>query len=378
MNVNVLIVEDDAADAEYVRRQFRQLGPEFTLDRASSVEDALARLASGASYRLVLLDLGLPGTCGLSALQSVIGAHPQLAIIVLTGHDDEATALAALREGAQDYLVKGKSGADTLIRAVRYALEREHLQAERAALERKLAHSQRLEALGRFAGGIAHEINNRLTPIIGMAEFQRALLPEGDKVRAMADTILTAAEDANALVRNLLTYARHQPDTATTLCDLGATVEHAASMTRATLPPSLRLRVEVAAGLSPLTGNPTRLLSLVLNLLTNAVDAMEGRSGGITLALSEIDGADVDIATTPPLIHSHYLRLAVHDDGIGMDRETLAKAFDPFFTSKPVDRGSGLGLSVVRGIVLDHQGAIAVSSTPDHGTIVQIFLPVCE
>ena len=378
MVIRVLLVEDDLADAELTRMQFTQLGPTFLLDRVAYLEDAVARLNRKEGYHLVLLDLGLPGTRGLSALQSVMAADADMPVIVLTGHDDEATALAALREGAQDYLIKGKSTADTLVRTVHYALERGRLLTERVALEKQLAHAQRLEALGRFAGGISHEINNRLTPIIGMAEMLLAAPPDGDKVRRMAATILAAATDASTLVRNLLTYARHLPDEAKIPVDLSEVIEHSVALIRATLPPSVKLTIDLAAGIPRLTGNPTQLLSVILNLLTNAVDAMDGRTGSIALSVTPVNGRDVTVPTNPPLVHAQYLCLAVADDGVGMDEGTLASAFDPFFTSKAVDKGTGLGLSVVHGIVLDHQGAVALSSIPGRGTTIQLFLPVFQ
>ena len=229
MIVRILLVEDDEADAIYAMRQFRQLGPEFTFDRVANLEDALRRL-SACPYHLVILDLGLPGTHGLSALRSITALDASLPIIVLTGNDDEGTALAALREGAQDYVVKGKSNADTLVRAVRYALERARLQAERAALEKRLAHTQRLEALGRLAGGVSHEINNRLTPIIGMAQWLLVSPPDCERTKSMVGTILAAAEEASSLVRNLLTYARYQPDAAKSPVDLGDTVGHSVTL----------------------------------------------------------------------------------------------------------------------------------------------------
>ena len=376
MVVHVLLVEDDDADFELAKRHFRKLGPEFTLDRVPSLEDALVRLRTERGYDLVLLDLGLPGTSGISAVQSVAAVDVGLPIIVLTGIDDEFIALAALREGAQDYLVKGKSNADTLIRAIRYALERGRLQADRGALEMRLAQSLRLEALGRFAGGIAHEINNRLNPIIGMSQLQLATLPEGERARDMAATILNAAEGAAKLVRELLSYARNQLAVEVVAVDMRGLVEHSAAIVCATLPPMVKLQVEVVDGAPILNGVPSSLQAVILNLLTNAVDAMEGRSGRIVLALSDVNGHEVDVPATPPLAHARYLRLTVSDDGVGMDRETLARAFDPFFTTKSVSRGTGLGLSIVHGIVLDHQGAIAVSSDPGRGTTVDVFLPV--
>ena len=378
MVVRGLLVEDNQTDAFFAMRQFRSLGPQAGLDWVRTVEDALARLAEDKGYGLVLLDLGLPGISGLAAVRALAAQAPDMPVIVLTGHDDDDTSLAALREGAQDYLVKGATTVDMLARAVRYAMERGRLQAERAALERQLAHTQRLEALGRLAGGIAHEINNRLTPIIGMAELQVAALPDGDKARRMATSILAAAEDAALLVRKLLTYARRQPEAGWGPVDLPDLLRQAAALIRATLPPAVGLIVQIAAGLPSLDGDPTALLGVILNLLTNAIAAMAGGAGTITAALAMVDRHAVAGPVNPPLIHPRYLCLTVVDEGVGMDEETQARAFDPFFTRKPVDEGAGLGLSTVHGVVLNHQGAIALDSSPGCGTTIRVFLPVSQ
>ncbi len=378
MVVRGLLVEDNQVDAFFTMRQFRSLGPEAGLDWVNTVEEALVRLNGSKDYGLVLLDLGLPGISGLAAVRAMAAQAPDIPLIVLTGHDDDQTSLAALREGAQDYLVKGATTVDMLARAVRYAVERGRLQAERAALERQLAHTQRLEALGRLAGGIAHEINNRLTPIVGMAELLQARLPEGDQSRPMAASILAAAEDAALLVRKLLTYARRAPGTDRTPVDLADLVRQAAALTRATLPPAVSLIVWVPDGLPGLRGEPTPLLSVILNLLANAAAAMAGRAGTITVALAAVDRQEVAEPVNPPLIHLRYLCLTVVDEGVGMDDETRARAFDPFFTRKAVDEGTGLGLSLVHGVVLNHQGAIALDSVPGRGTTIRVFLPVSQ
>ena len=378
MVVRGLLVEDNQVDAFFTMRQFRSLGPEAGLDWVNTVEEALVRLNGSKDYGLVLLDLGLPGISGLAAVRAMAAQAPDIPLIVLTGHDDDQTSLAALREGAQDYLVKGATTVDMLARAVRYAMERGRLQAERAALERQLAHTQRLEALGRLAGGIAHEINNRLTPIIGMAELQVALLPDGDKARRMATSILAAAEDAALLVRKLLTYARRQPEAGWGPVDLPDLLRQAAALIRATLPPAVGLIVQIAAGLPSLDGDPTALLGVILNLLTNAIAAMAGGAGTITAALAMVDRHAVAGPVNPPLIHPRYLCLTVVDEGVGMDEETRARAFDPFFTRKAVDEGAGLGLSTVHGVVLNHQGAIALDSSPGCGTTIRVFLPVSQ
>ncbi len=378
MVVRGLLVEDNQVDAFFTMRQFRSLGPEAGLDWVNTVEEALVRLNGSKDYGLVLLDLGLPGISGLAAVRAMAAQAPDIPLIVLTGHDDDQTSLAALREGAQDYLVKGATTVDMLARAVRYAVERGRLQAERAALERQLAHTQRLEALGRLAGGIAHEINNRLTPIVGMAELLQARLPEGDQSRPMAASILAAAEDAALLVRKLLTYARRAPGTDRAPVDLADLVRQAAALTRATLPPAVSLIVWVPDGLPGLRGEPTPLLSVILNLLANAAAAMAGRAGTITVALAAVDRQEVAEPVNPPLIHLRYLCLTVVDEGVGMDDETRARAFDPFFTRKAVDEGTGLGLSLVHGVVLNHQGAIALDSVPGRGTTIRVFLPVSQ
>jgi len=208
--------------------------------------------------------------------------------------------------------------------------------------------------------------------------LQLAVLADGDRVRDMAATILSAAEDTARLVGNLLAYARHQPDSDAAQVDLGEIVSQAVALVRATLPPAVRLRTEMAEAAFPLRGSASKLLTVALNLLTNATDAMEGRAGNIALALTEVEGSKIGIASLPPLIHPRYFRLTISDEGVGMDQDTLARACDPFFTSKAVGKGTGLGLSIAHGIVLDHQGAIAISSTPGHGTNIAVFLPASQ
>jgi signal transduction histidine kinase len=365
----LLLVEDDDADAHLVLRYLRSID-DFTteVERAVCLTDALRRLEAH-QHDVVLLDLGLPEERNLPVLRRVLATNTEVAVIVLTGLDDQAMALAALREGAEDYLTKGETTADSLARSIRYTMGRRRQQQERRVLERHMAETHRLESLGRFAGGIAHEINNRLTPIVGMADLMLTLPPPENRHQEMLELILDAAQGASALVRNLLTFARQRPTGQPQQVDLPALVESTLRLVRTAIPASVTLTTDFGADAPAVNGDPMAIQSVLMNLVSNAVDAFAGREGQVAVT--------VEAAATPPEVASHgaSLRLAVSDDGPGMDREMAAHIFEPFFTTKAVNKGTGLGLSVVHGIVADLGGCIRVNSDIGRGTTVEVFLP---
>ncbi|MGE5503674.1 MAG: sensor histidine kinase [Actinomycetota bacterium] len=361
--VEVLLVEDDEGDANLVLYTLQSI-PGCRAAREVRLSGALAALRREA-FDVVLLDLGLPDEVGLPVLRRVLDTAADVAVIVLTGLDDEQVAIASLREGAEDYLVKGKTSGELLNQAIRYAIERKRQARERSALERRLAHTQRLESLGRFAGGIAHEINNRLMPIVSGADFLLGTFPDDDRRRQMLELILQAANSAGDLVKSLLMFARHQPVEDKQRLDLAGLIEETLLLVRPAMPNRVTIATELAEDLPPMSGSPTQMQSLVMNLVSNAVDAMaDGRQGRVRLVLDGVAEANATL-----------LRFKVIDDGIGMDEATQARVFEPFFTTKPVNRGTGLGLSVVHGIVSDHGGRITVASRPGGGTVVEVLLP---
>jgi PAS domain S-box-containing protein len=236
-------------------------------------------------------------------------------------------------------------------------------EAERRRLEAQLQHSQRLEALGTLAGGAAHEINNALVPVVALAKLMAAKFPEDSRERRNLMTMLAGAERSRDLVKQILAFSRkdEQEDRRESV-DIAAVLRDALRLMRATVPTTIRLWDEIAA-VPPVTGDANQLHQVIVNLVTNAAQAIGDAHGTITLGVrAEADGA--------------ALRLWVADTGCGMDEATKARIFEPFFTTKDVGEGTGLGLSVVHGIITEHGGRIEVESERGCGTRFDILLPL--
>jgi len=248
--------------------------------------------------------------------------------------------------------------------------ERLRAQEERAQLEGQLQQSQKMEAIGRLAGGIAHDFNNLLTSIAGNAELLQMEPPASDASRSTAADIATAAGRARDLVSQILTFSRQKPVVRCAL-DFAQSVREALQLLRAGIPAMIELRSEVPETLPPILADAAQMQRVVMNLGTNAAQAVGSGRGHISIRVEESsEGLPV---SAPP---GRYLRLSVEDDGRGMDDETMRRIFDPFFTTKEIGHGTGLGLSVVHGIVEQHDGFITVQSRPGAGTTFQVYLPV--
>ncbi|MEE8395501.1 MAG: PAS domain S-box protein, partial [bacterium] len=245
----------------------------------------------------------------------------------------------------------------------------------RKTIEEQLRQSQKMEALGTLAGGIAHDLNNILSPIIGYSELLLAKAPEESEDRTYAGAIVESAQRAKELVSQILLFGR-RAGAEKRVIDLGPLVRELAKFTRSTLPKTMVVREEISTGPAPVFCDRSQIHQVLLNLCVNAGQAIPD-FGEITIGLAtvELDGFESFAGHT---LSGAHVRIAVRDNGIGMDRETLGNIFDPFFTTKGVGGGTGLGLSTVFGIVQSHGGGIAVSSEPGAGTTFEVFLPLAE
>jgi PAS domain S-box-containing protein len=238
---------------------------------------------------------------------------------------------------------------------------------ERVRLEERLRETQKLESLGLLAGGVAHDFNNLLVPILGNASLLRARLEPGSDAAQLAMDLEAGAEQAAALTQQLLAYAGRRPQRAEPL-DLSQLADHATRLIEKTLPSNLTLRRLLPAGLPPVLGDPSQLSQVLLNLLSNAVEAMLGSGGVISV---ETGATDADERTPASGV---YLR--VSDEGCGMSESVCERMFDPFYSTK--QPGRGLGLAVVQGILRSHRATVSVDSRPGGGTSLLVVLPVAE
>jgi signal transduction histidine kinase len=248
--------------------------------------------------------------------------------------------------------------------------EKEISEVRREELQKQLRHRQRLETVGTLAGGIAHEINNVLVPIILFTDTALQDLPPASASRADLVRVLAAAHRAKDVVKKILTFSRELGDAKVALIDLRGVVTEGLNLFSVLAPPSIEIRTEIGEGIPLVKADATLALHLVINLCTNAYQAMAGAEGVLTIGLRYHEQAG-----DGPVSQAR-VEFWVSDTGHGMDSLTVERIFEPFFTTRSVGQGTGLGLSVVHGIVESFGASIAVESELGAGTTFRIFFPV--
>jgi PAS domain S-box-containing protein len=260
-----------------------------------------------------------------------------------------------------------------IVSVVRDITDRKRAEEERATLEAQLQQSQKMESVGRLAGGVAHDFNNMLGVILGHAEFALDQVDPDQPLHADLEEIQQAARRSADLTRQLLAFARKQT-IAPQVLDLNETVAGMLKMLRRLIGEDIDLTWHPEPGLWPVRVDPSQIDQILANLCVNARDAIAD-VGKMTIETAHgVFDADY-CARHVGFVPGEYVRLAVSDDGCGMDEDTLAHVFEPFFTTKAVGTGTGLGLATVYGIVKQNDGFINVYSEPGHGTTFAIYLP---
>ena len=244
--------------------------------------------------------------------------------------------------------------------------EQKLAQANKEQLEAQLRQSQKMEAIGTLAGGIAHDFNNILGAILGYGELAHQYSAEGSPLRRYLDNVMHAAERAQALVERILGFSRSGLGERAPV-NVQFVIEETLELLEASLPAGIRLESRIEAGDSAVIGDATYLHQVAMNLCTNAVQAMEN-GGVLRVCLDRAEVKEHRTLSRGSLTPGRYVRLTVSDTGIGIPPAVLERMFDPFYTTKGVGRGTGLGLSLVHGIVIDLGGAIGVTSTAGEGT----------
>ena len=245
-------------------------------------------------------------------------------------------------------------------------------------LEAELHQARKMEAIGLLAGGIAHDFNNILAAIMGFTELSLFKIPEDNPVRGNLEQVLKAASRASEVVKQILTFTRQGVQERKPV-RIAPIVLEALKLLRSSLPSTIEIRqeIEVMPGEDVVLADPGQIHQVLMNLGTNAGHAMRTKGGTLSVKLSVITDAS-QLSVHPDLKAGPHVCITVSDTGHGMDSAVLERIFDPYFTTKGPGEGTGLGLSVVQGIVKNHNGAITVSSEPGQGTTFSVFLPVLE
>jgi PAS domain S-box-containing protein len=249
--------------------------------------------------------------------------------------------------------------------------------SERKRLDDRFIQAQKMEALGQFSGGVAHDFNNILAAIGGYTELSQKVLEGNPEVRAYLAHVLKSTGRAADLVRQILTFSRHEPQARRPL-QLDQVVEESMTRLRASIPSTIVFETTISKDLPAVLANMNQIHQILMNLGVNAWHSMREKTGKLQVVLERFVVSTEFAATKPELRAGEYVRLSVSDTGRGMSPATLRRIFDPFFTTKGPGEGTGLGLSVVHGIVDGHDGAITVRSEPGEGTVFRLYFPVYD
>ena len=275
-----------------------------------------------------------------------------------------------------------ESAEGTLVTAaIRDISLRKDMETQNAQLHAKLRHAEKIEAIGTLAGGVAHELNNLLQPIIMMTELVLTELPaDGEQAKQLL-RVVDAGGKAAEIVQRILAFGRVDEACYDAL-DAGSVVREAIAFIRTILPSSVTLHIsdieDIGNG-GTIRGNKTQLTQILMNMASNARDAIAANVGTVWISLSRLEAGDKRPAVRIGAVHpGPYVVLTVRDTGAGMDEATMARIFEPFFTTKDVGKGTGLGLSITHGIITSHGGAMQVDSAPGRGTKFSIYLPIEE
>jgi len=493
--INILLIEDNAADVDLIRDMLDQVKHPIRLIHSHRLSLGLASLET-EDFDVILLDISLPDSQGLATFDALHAQAPDIPIVVLSGLGDESIALEAVRGGAQDYLVKGQVTGGLLIRAIHYAIERQRGEREREQLlaqvqaqaqqmqqivdtvpegvflldahhrlvmanrlgredlgvltdvciggivenladtpledilipspgnlghalsidgrsfrliarpietdltpsgwvviarditqqreiERRVQRQEHLVAVGQLAAGIAHDFNNILAVISLYGGMVLRMSDLSAPARDRVETINQQARRASNLIQQLMDFSRR------TVLERGPLnmivfLKEQIELLQHTLPENIQLELTYAKGDYIVSADPTRLQQVIINLATNARDAMR-QGGELTLALRRVNAEKLRHRLSPNLAGDRpsmtsasvdkWIELSVSDTGTGIPSDVLPQIFDPFFTTKAPGQGTGLGLSQVYGIIMQHEGYIDVDTVMGQGTTFTIYLP---
>ncbi len=373
--VNILMIEDNPGDARLLQEYLAEgLNTDFSITHCGRLTEAVAYLDNNQQRcDVILLDLSLPDSTGLGTFINIHDKAAEVPIVILSGFDDANLACQAVQKGAQDYIPKDSLDGDQLARTIRYAIERKQWEETNRAREERIKRLEKMEAIGRLSGGIAHNFNNILTAIIGNCELLRPRVVSDPKALRHAEAIQWAAQRASMLTRELLAFACRQ-QMRPQLVELNSIIHDLEPLLRGVISKDIAFEFDLASELGSVLTDPAQLEQVVMNLVLNARDAMP-TGGTITVRTRHEFLATARDGQPDAIPVGAYVTLAIEDTGHGIDPAVVPRIFEPFFTTKEGEKSTGLGLSTVYGIVQQNKGHINVDSDPSRGTTFTIYLP---
>ena len=372
-DARIMVVEDEGIVALDIQSKLRTMGyevPKIVSSAAQAVETARTIRPD-----LVLMDIQLEGDMDGVAAAQCITSELQIPVVYLTAYSDEATLERAKVAHPMGYLLKPFEER-YLYTTIEIALHKHEVEKEKARLEDRLRQSSKMEAIGQLTAGLAHNFNNMLQGVIGNLDL--AALKASDELIPFLEDAAFDAERAGKLLQQLMLFYRNEQGSHAPI-DLREVVSEAVELCRQTFPPDIEIVVDDAQLLPPITGEPHQLRQCLINVCTNAKEALIQRGGIVDRTIhirSELVSFSAEDEVAPPdAIAGRYACVRIRDDGIGMDEGTKERMFEPFFSTKDSSVPAGLGLSVAYGIIRDHGGWIDCTSEQGKGTELSIYLP---
>jgi len=367
--IKILIVEDNPRDAELAVLELKRAGFDPDWQRVETQPDFLAALKEQPD--IILSDYSMPEFSGLRAVELLKNSGLKIPFILISGTVGEDVAVEAMKHGATDYLLK-----DRIVRlgpAVQRAMKEVEERIERKRLEQQFIEAQKMEVIGRLAGGVAHDFNNILGIIIGYSELViTEFSPEG-AAQKYVEEIRHAAERAAALTRQLLIFSRKQTVQKVVL-DINDVVKDMDKMLRRLIDENIEMTAVPGNQIGRIRADSGQIGQVLMNLVVNARDAMPN-GGKLSIATSNVTLDENYARTRSGVKPGDYVMLSVSDTGTGITDEVKARLFEAFFTTKPEGKGTGLGLATCQTIVQQCGGHIGVYSEVGKGTTFKVYFP---
>ncbi|MFC1497849.1 response regulator [Verrucomicrobiota bacterium] len=386
--IKLLLVEDDTNSANALKLMLDKRGVPTTV--TANAQDALQQFKNN-NFDIIVSDIRLKGMSGVDLLRHVRKEHREFPVILLTGYDSLESAIQAIRLGAQNYILKPLKVIEDLLAPVEKAVKTHRLAQRNKILETKLKESEitekQLGTIKEFASGVAHDLNNIMVSCVGLPDLTLTSLKQLNTTDDINDicenieAIQCAALTARDIIVDLQTLSRKPRDGASPL-NLNEVVEdywqssHYVNLK--TTAYNIKIEKELDEDLQQVNGVLSLLYRIVMNLVVNACDAMP--EGGRIVIKTYNKCVQKDIAAYQLIREGDYAVLSVSDSGTGISKKNLEHIFDPFYTKKKLSRtsGTGLGLTIVRGILQEHMGYIDIKSEPEKGTEFILYFPVAK
>lgn len=375
--LRILHLETSSDDSDYLVTILKNSGISCVIHRVETQQAFVAGLSEDLTD-LIVSEFHAPGCDGNTAFALAQESASHIPFIFVSESLDESQVTELLERGATDFISKGALGR--VIPAVQRILKEQHerdarRKAEEALLQYQLQlrHIQKLEAVGRLAGGLAHDFNNLLTVILGHSQVLLTEIDEAHPLRPQIQEMHKAGERARVLIRQLLTFSRKRPSEAK-IISFNSLLDDFESMLHRVIGEDIQLTVRLCQDDLRIKADPALVEQVVMNLVVNARDAMP-KGGRLTLDLQSAHLDRAPVYCDRDLSPGEYVKLTVSDTGCGMSPEVQAQMFKPFFTTKDEEKGTGLGLSTVFDVVTQHSGGLDVTTMMGEGTCIDVYFP---